>query len=826
LDGKNFWNGGKFLRKKIDREKKEKLKNKIEAAAKSLANFLLFDKFIPEQKTIVKLAEIILKKYDEIKFREKIFTHNDIIFYTYEFLHSPEFSIIDRNIVLNVFYEQLTYQIRFVLIDEFQDTSILQWNILFPIVSELISGAGQKDYGGVIIVGDEKQSIFGWRGGERELLTRINKLINLEKNTEKLSISYRSNTRIIQFLNDVFGNKMLHNVLGDFDMNWEYSNITSNKKDTKGYIELHLRQSCEKIKARSNKTVVALQRQLKPINIYEEFFRERLVPLIKEKKIDISDTAILARTNNELDEIAHVCDEFEISYIQTSSFSLFSHKTIKPIIQLLKFIVYDDIYELISFLRSDIILMHPRDLKKIMLSYKKINDGEKPLDKSVRETFFEVNRENPIIQKIALIDKNADTLHILQLNKKIIEEFRIFDIFSGQTDIRNIQRYLEIVAEFDKIDMKFTKNLKGFLEFFQEVKDNDEYSQVALAERNALQLLTIHKSKGLEFDTVITFFHLKPDKGQNDKGLKKYFSYDEDFTNLAEIWLTYNFAKIIKKSSQENVCIETQKKKWIEILNNYYVALSRAKSNLFIYAHFDYKFETFLNPISAKENLHIPKLIFSSFYKKYKENFQKKSDGHFCKIIGDLSKKDKIKPDKNKADTSGISAKYFSIDAPKLKKLPKKSRVIDYKKTFLQDKKILKGNIAHFYLSLIYTASDEEFRRAFQRTVAEYGGLLNRGEIRKISEKANRLIHSNKIYYDTKKWDNIFNEYTVFDSSGKEYRLDRMMVNKKNREVFIIDYKTGEQYDENQVKEYIEIVKNIPNVRQKEFSVNGCFLEI
>jgi exodeoxyribonuclease V beta subunit len=79
--------------------------------------------------------------------------------------------------VSNTFYEILTTRIRFLLIDEFQDTSILQFKLFLPIIKEITSGEGVKPYGGIIVVGDEKQSIYSWRGGERDFILRMPQLI-------------------------------------------------------------------------------------------------------------------------------------------------------------------------------------------------------------------------------------------------------------------------------------------------------------------------------------------------------------------------------------------------------------------------------------------------------------------------------------------------------------------------------------------------------------------------------------------------------------------------------------------------------------------------
>jgi len=164
IKGEPFWNGSKLLRKKEHADLKQELLDDFEHCTELCAQFIFSADFLPEQQEILEIAELAFQKYDEIKFRDKLFTYNDISYYTFKHLYNPELSLLEGDSVSNDFYDYLTDRIRFMLIDEFQDTSIVQYKILLPIIREVVSGIGVKEYGGVIVVGDEKQSIYGWRG--------------------------------------------------------------------------------------------------------------------------------------------------------------------------------------------------------------------------------------------------------------------------------------------------------------------------------------------------------------------------------------------------------------------------------------------------------------------------------------------------------------------------------------------------------------------------------------------------------------------------------------------------------------------------------------
>ncbi|MDZ7724801.1 MAG: UvrD-helicase domain-containing protein [candidate division KSB1 bacterium] len=178
-----FWNGGKVFRANKYAEAKDHFLSAHQEFVASLAEYLLWMLAVPEEREIRELIRKILREYDELTLRNRVFSHSDISFYTYRFLYDPELSMVTDDTVTNDFYEHLTAKYRFMLIDEFQDTSLIQFRILMPIIREVISGAGIKEYGGVIVVGDEKQAIYGWRGGERDLLLSMPRLFSGQRST-------------------------------------------------------------------------------------------------------------------------------------------------------------------------------------------------------------------------------------------------------------------------------------------------------------------------------------------------------------------------------------------------------------------------------------------------------------------------------------------------------------------------------------------------------------------------------------------------------------------------------------------------------------------
>lgn len=197
--------------------------------------------------------------------------------------------------------------------------------------------------------------------------------------------------------------------------------------------------------------------------------------------------------------------------------------------------------------------------------------------------------------------------------------------------------------------------------------------------------------------------------------------------------------------------------------------------------------------------------------------------------IGQLIPKQEI-TEFSQAKNFSFIKEYFDVDRSLYlvednQKLEREKQV-DFKKMYIEDKSIEKGNIAHYYLSFIKYNTDEERKFAAARTISFYGGLLPELEIKNLIKKVDEFIEQKSELFSEKKWNKIFTEYTIFNPEGQEYRLDRLMIDEQNKEILIIDYKTGEIYDEKQVENYKEAVKSLNVVKENGYQVNGRFEEI
>lgn len=841
-----FWNGTYLMKSKKGKigEICFLIKERYNELQESLANYLYFSLFVPEQNKIIRIADLILKKYNEIKLQHKIFTYDDISYLTFKHLYDPKISIIDNDAVTNKFYEFLSSRTRFLLIDEFQDTGILQWKILLPIIKEIISGSGQKPFGGTIIVGDEKQSIYGWRGGERELLLQAPTILNLKGKSEILSVSYRSERRVMEFINNFFSSKKLHNSLSENGIKWDYKSVTTSKQNDTGYIQFLIKNRGEYSKNNLKEQSLAV--------LYSEYIKNQIIPLIDTNKIDLSSTAVLARTNKELQIFSQMLNEFGIEHVLESTNSLQNHAVIKPIFFLLNFFVYADIYELIKFLRSDNVLLDTDILKDILKYFKLVQEKDDEEKKAILSDFFNLTSEISIMKRIASSYEKFHKLSLIEFIKSIYEDFNIIHNLTHQTEslkqdnisldeilYKNTHRFFEIIGNFSINESQFKTDANGFLAYCKKNESKEEFRQIGLENYNSMQLMSIHKAKGLEFETVFYISDVSKRMGSGPKTLETYLKYSNDFSNLEEFALTFNYKKVIEKSYRQDLVENDKNKLIIEELNNLYVAITRAKKNLFLFYHLNKKNKLLAEALTKMEKdlfkkLNISQLSLFTFLEILENNsveINKMDALYECGSLHTIDPKIATDSEVN-SDINDISEFLDFSSNKKLMSLEKLSEEDEYsiqenslKIAEEQNHKRMIGTIAHYYLSNISFNKKMEKEIARAKTISFYGGLFQLKILESIFEKVNIFISKNLRFFDEKLWTNVFNEYPMF-YNNEEFRLDRILVNHEKKEVLIIDYKTGHNYQPEQLQNYIEMMKNLGFVKANKYSVSGLYLEV
>ncbi len=562
----NLHNGRKTTAKKANiiqyKEEMEVLKENLNNL---LSKKIFNERIIPYEKQVLNFVEIFFSIYDEIKFKEKKFTQDDLKDYLLMYLEDEKANLIKNNQITDYMKEIIESECSSIFIDEFQDTSIAQWKLLEPFINSAKN---------IICVGDEKQSIYGWRDGEKNLFRDLATIIDGEE--ENLDTSFRSEENIVEFINEIF-----ENILEKTGIEWDFIKSNSNKKGREGLVRIYnfnlTKEEKKKIKEEKReidkteyiKTIIGVLKNdfnenYKGIGIIarknetlseiaEELLKNKIPYTLEAKKSIIGvlkndfnenykGIGIIARKNETLSEIAEELLKNKIPYTLEAKKSIFDHKGVVPIIKLLKYFLTENIFYLLEFLRDDLILVEDSFIEKIVEVWNLKNNNISIFFENILE-YGEYPEEKKIIEKISKIYKKYSETEFRNMDivLDIIKEFGIVEIYNKENEIKNIYKFatvsknfeniksetefrnmdivLDIIKEFGIVEIynkeneikniyKFatvSKNFENIKEFLEEIEENsakDIYLQPTSQEENSVSLLTIHKSKGLEYDTV------------------------------------------------------------------------------------------------------------------------------------------------------------------------------------------------------------------------------------------------------------------------------------------------------------------------------------
>ena len=739
-----IYNGNK-LKKATDKEYKEYIISRQEDLKENLAKEVYNEILIPYEEKIFELSLEFFKLYDMFKIRDKNFTFNDIAVYTYMAIFNKENGLIDENGLTDIFFESLDMNIETIFIDEFQDTSILQWKILYEFT---------KIAKIVVCVGDDKQSIYGWRDGEKRLFENLKTILDEKK--EPLTKSYRSDINIVSYCNELFS------AISKKD-NWAFNPSEINSKN-QGYVKAICISDCNE----EDNIYSVLLEELKAFEPYDN-------------------VAIIARTNGELNEIAQLLENEKIPYILNNEKNISEYPGIFECFELLKYLIYENDLALFNFISSPLSNLGTEDIeillknKKEVLSY--INFSQ--------ENSFILSLENKkvikFLNKIIEIKKNFKNFKVQNLIYEIIKKFQFLDYFSKENEVKNIYDFYLL-----------TNSYLSVLDLLNDYNENKLVLADLNSNKKGIELITIHKSKGLEFKTT---FVIKNDKKSKSFDIDFLFEMNETYDKTTFSLFAKKGYKSILENCFKNKVAEYVKKIQEEETNNFYVALTRPKNNLVVIYN---------------DRLFDEKPLENSILKDF-----------FSSEIGEIHKKSEIIEEEVVEETSYNSSSYFLNTNSENEEVD--SFEVNNSKFLLEtEEKRITGILVHYFFENLKYGSEDEVAFAKNLCYKKYLSYFGKKKLDEIFSKENIEIFLNRdkeIF--SKKWDYIYNEYVLYDATDKkEYRIDRLMI-KDNEdgtgEIYIVDFKTGGK-NENQLKTYASVLKKTFK-ELKDYKIKTNFLE-
>ncbi len=362
-------------------------------------------------------------------------------------------------------YERIGERYKHYLIDEFQDTAIKQWHNFVPLIDNALSGHNQN-----LIVGDGKQAIYRWRAGEVEIFNKLPKIYGAEGELYKLyEQNFEREHEIINLENNYRSRKEIVEFNNKF-----YESLKSNLEEYDSVYDQHLQKP---IKSEGGyvKVEVLDKDQVKEDELYLTKTFEAINESIEDGFLP-GDIAILARTGNQLKEIAEHLTKNNISIESSESLTLKNQEGIQFLTSILKYLLNPDDKTVQYWFYY--FLVNKFDAEP-SLQIQRISRKNIPIKKKLIELGFEQ------------ILNQASSLPLYQMAIELERSFKI-----GITLSAYFKTFLDLIEEYES---KGGKQLNGFLEWWEDINPSISTPN----NPNAVKLLTIHKAKGLEFPVVI-----------------------------------------------------------------------------------------------------------------------------------------------------------------------------------------------------------------------------------------------------------------------------------------------------------------------------------
>ncbi|MDI6701229.1 MAG: UvrD-helicase domain-containing protein [bacterium] len=707
-------------------------------------------------------SNILYEKIDEIiKEYQK---SNDIVFIDELNIKIKE---LFKNGDVPFIYFRIGEKYKKFLIDEFQDTSTVQWENLKPLIENGIS----ENYE-CVLVGDDKQAIYRFRGGSTKIIKNFENESYTQ--TKNLKDNFRSEENIVSF-NNLFFSDIDREIGGEHV--YKKKNVEQNsKKKGDGYVEINfIEHSLEE----------EILNKGKLINIIEDCLKRGY------KQSSIS---ILVRRKEEGSKIAEILSGIElnsqkIKILSAETLLIKNNPYVFFIVSLLKFSIYNSL----------------EDFSNILYLWKDM-DVEKSKFKEAEEKFlYQIkNVRNKRYDYDDILKRLWGEEIFKEYNEKIKRSLNFltpYEIISKILEIiinRLVKDYSDSVPHILKLldeSYRFGKDggLVDFLDYYDEYRDELVISSPL--EIDAITISTIHKSKGLEYDVVIVPF-------ANWDGFRKlhnsYFIEELKKNTIAlkygdikrELENYFEGSKFLEEKNDENRNI------FYDDLNLLYVSLTRAKSELYVFTE---KMELSKDNKKSNEKIDVKNLI-----NKKVQNIEvlKKEEGKL--FLGN-----KVKINYKESVEKIDNLKRINICSHEKDIFLDRSlqKIINVEREY---ENVKRGEILHKILSFIYTKNDVD--RALDLGLNEgFFCIDEKNEYRKLLEGVVNDKTLSKFFKDDLK---IYNEKDIV-FEGKIFRPDRIVFDGKD--CYIVDYKTGIEDKKHieQVKRYMDFFK------KKNFSVKG-----
>lgn len=655
-------------------------------------------------------------------------------------------------------YERIGQKFMHYFIDEMQDTSVLQWENLIPLIDNSLS----QENTSLLLVGDGKQAIYRWRGGKAEQFIGLGSKGNLsenpfltEKDVQELETNYRSYSEVIQFNNSLFQH-------------------VSGFIQSPSYKELYAERSFQKTNEKEGGFVsVSFLEKEEDKSENEIRDAKKILGIIQnlDKEWDRGDIYILVRRKKEGVAIANFLSEHNVDIVSSETLLLSNSEKVNFIIAFMRYSLFsNDKQSLFDWLSYVYEAFDIEDSKNTFY--------QNHIHLSTLELFEALKHIG--------IQFDLIQFHQLPLYEKVEQIIRSFDILSKP------DAYVQFFLDEVLTQQRKEASVQDLLDYWELKKE--ALSVVSSENKDAVKIMTIHKSKGLEFPVVIFPCELNIYK---EIDAKAWLQPKNDFP---EVLVRLN--KQISHVSAQGEAIYNRRQEELELdnFNLLYVALTRAVEQLHIITD---------KKLTAK-GVEDPKYfsgIFISYLKK--EGLWSEVQDYYS--FG-IEERTSIKESKETKDYS--LSKFLSTpwQDHNINMLASSSKLWGT----VRGQAINFGDLIHEMMSEIVTSDDVEevLKKYIQK------GDLDVKYEKEIKEMMKSILdHEQLKTYFSNDYE-IYNEREIISEDGQIYIPDRLAIDLKNTAV-IIDYKTGipNAKHKHQLNTYAKVLESIGYSVEKKILV-------
>ncbi|MCS7081775.1 MAG: UvrD-helicase domain-containing protein [Bacteroidetes bacterium] len=475
-----------------------------------------------------------------------------------------------RQEVIPDIYFRLGDRISHYLIDEFQDTAPIQWAALRPLIEEALARGGS-----LFLVGDTKQAIYGFRGGDWQIMAHMRQhdvFPSAPTQREELTVNYRSDGWIVRFVEQVFEEAAARRVQALASENpflplyWEASG---------------LHRAAQQVRVGREKAgYVRFRRFAVPKRADAEVFepeaegaalpsRELLRTLqdLRARGYGWSQIAVLAPRNQDVLELGAWLARAEIPFVSHSSLDVRQRPVVRALLALLEFL--DSPIKDLAFASVLLGPLRPPELElEQVRAFLREHRQTSPLYTAFRERYPELWAR--------YFERPFSRVGYLPVYELLVELYQSWGVLGRHAEeTATWAKLLEVVRRFEEDGQG---SLRDFLERASEVSEDEDWDVPVAEGLEAVTLMSVHKAKGLEFPAVLLYWpDLPPPADPQYPG-----SIPSDPDSGIRLW--YLSADVANADpALKDVYLHRRATATIDSLCRLYVALTRAGSELHVF---------------------------------------------------------------------------------------------------------------------------------------------------------------------------------------------------------------------------------------------------